>query len=40
MEEKIKKMLTRNWFLTIQELICYEIENIEKGSCHFKTKEW
>ena len=40
MEEKIKKMLARNWFLTIQKLICYEIENIEKGSCRFKTKEW
>ena len=40
MEEKIKKMLARNWFLTIQELICNEIESIEKGTSRFKTKEW
>ena len=40
MEENIRKKLARNWFLTIQELICHEIENIENGSSHFKTKTW
>ena len=40
MEENIKKKLARNWFLTIQELICHEIENIENGSSYFKTKAW
>ena len=40
MEENIKKKLVRNWFLTIQELICHEIENIENGSSYFKSKEW
>ena len=40
MEENIKKKLGRNWFLTIQELICHEIENIENGSSYFKTKVW
>ena len=38
MEENIRKKLARNWFLTIQELICHEIENIENGSSYFKTK--
>ena len=37
MEENIRKKLARNWFLTIQELICHEIENIENGSSYFKT---
>ena len=40
MEENIRKKLARNWFLTIQELICHEIENIENGSSYFKTKVW
>ena len=40
MEENIKKKLVRNWFLTIQELICHEIEGIENGSSYFKTKVW
>ncbi len=40
MEENIKKKLARNWFLTIQELICHEIESIENGSSYFKTKVW
>ena len=40
MEENIRKKLARNWFLTIQELICHEIENIENGSSYFKTKAW
>ena len=40
MEENIKKKLARNWFLTIQELICHEIENIENGSSYFETKVW
>ena len=40
MEENIKKKLARNWFITIQELICNEIESIEDGLSQFKTKEW
>ena len=40
MEENIRKKLARNWFLTIQELICHEIENIENGSSYFITKAW
>ena len=38
MEENIKKKLARNWFLTIQELICHEIENIENGSSQFNPQ--
>ena len=37
MEKNIRKKLARNWFLTIQELICHEIENIENGTSYFKT---
>ena len=38
MEENIKKKLARNWFLTIQELICHEIENIEMDPLILKRR--
>ena len=40
MEENIRKKLARNWFLTIQELICHEIHNIQNGSSYFKPTVW
>ena len=29
MEENIKKKLTKNWFKILQDMICFEIEEIE-----------
>ena len=29
MDESIKKKLARNWFKTLQEVICQEIEELE-----------
>tara|TARA_B100000579_G_scaffold276520_1_gene228699 strand:+ start:40 stop:867 length:828 start_codon:yes stop_codon:yes gene_type:complete len=40
MEVKIKKLLVRNWFKTLQDVICYEIEKIENKSVKFISKEW
>ena len=39
MQENIRKKLARNWFLTIQELICHEIENIENELQKMVTAE-
>ncbi len=40
MEKNIKKTLTKNWFRTLQDLICIEIEEIESKSIKFTSKEW
>ena len=40
MNASIKKKLARNWFKTLQEVLCHEIENIEKNNKKFKTKNW
>ena len=40
MEKDIKKTLTKNWFKTLQDLICLEIEEIESKSTKFTSKEW
>ena len=40
MEIKIKKKLVKNWFISLQEIICSEIIKIEKKNAKFKTKEW
>ena len=40
MEKNIKKTLTKNWFRTLQDLICIEIEQIESKSIKFTSKEW
>jgi len=40
MEEIIKKKLVRNWFKTLQEVLCQEIEELEGGSNLFKYKNW
>ena len=31
METDIKKKLARNWFKVLQDMICFEIEEIEKS---------
>ena len=40
MDIKIKKKLVKNWFISLQEIICSEIIKIEKKTAKFKTKEW
>ena len=40
MDEIIKKKLARNWFKTLQEVLCKEIEELEGGSKLFKFKNW
>ena len=39
MEPEIKKKLCRNWFKILQDVICREIEQIEKKQ-KFKSKTW
>ena len=40
MDQIIKKKLARNWFKTLQEVLCKEIEELEGGSKLFKYKNW
>ena len=40
MDQIIKKKLARNWFKTLQEVLCKEIEEIEGGTKLFKYKNW
>ena len=40
MDELIKKKLARNWFKTLQEVICQEIEELEGEKNIFKIKNW
>ena len=40
MDKIIKKKLARNWFKTLQEVICQEIEELEGSSNLFKYKNW
>ena len=40
MDQTIKKKLARNWFKTLQEVICQEIEELEEKKNIFKIKDW
>ena len=40
MDEVIKKQLARNWFKTLQEVLCQEIEELERRSNLFKYTNW
>ncbi len=40
MDKIIKKKLARNWFKTLQEVLCKEIEELEGSSNLFKCKNW
>ena len=40
MDEIIKKKLTKNWFKTLQEVFCQEIEELEGKSNLFKITNW
>ena len=40
MKEDIKKKLTRNWFINLQEMICNEIQQIEGKKIKFIKRNW
>ena len=40
MDQDLKKKLTRNWFVNLQEMICKEIKQIEGGKIKFLKKAW
>ena len=40
MDQIIKKKLTKNWFKTLQEVFCKEIEELEGKSNLFKITNW
>ena len=40
MESEIKKKLVKNWFKTLQEMICLEIEEIENNKKKFISNHW
>ena len=40
MDQIIKKKLARNWFKTLQEVLCKEIEDLEGSKNLFKYKNW
>ena len=40
MDEIIKKKLVKNWFKTLQEVLCKEIEELENNSNLFIQKNW
>jgi coproporphyrinogen III oxidase len=40
MNKKIKQRLTRNWFKLLQDVICDDLEKLEKNKIKFKSKIW
>ena len=40
MNKEIKKKIARNWFKLLQNVICFEIEKLEKSSAKFVCKKW
>ena len=40
MKIDLKKELTKQWFKNLQEIICKNIEEIEKNKIFFKIKNW
>jgi len=40
MNKEIKKKLARNWFKSLQDITCSEIENLEQNYKKFETKIW
>ena len=40
MKVELKKNLVKNWFKVLQDVICSEIEKIEKKEIKFISKEW
>ena len=40
MDSFLKKKLARNWFKILQDMICFEIEEIEKNKIKFISTHW
>ena len=40
MEINIKKKLAKNWFKTLQDMVCFEIEEIENNKKKFISNHW
>ena len=40
MDLEIKKDLASNWFKTLQESICHDINNFEKNRTEFEVNIW
>ena len=40
MNKEIKKKIAKNWFKTLQNVICFEIEKLENSSAKFVCKKW
>ena len=40
MDKEIKKKIASNWFKLLQNIICDDIEKIERKKMKFKTKTW
>ena len=40
MNLEIKKDLTSNWFKTLQNAICDDIQSLEKNKIEFKKTNW
>ena len=40
MNEELKKKLARDWFKILQDMICLEIEKIEKNKVRFVSTNW
>ena len=40
MDKEIKKKIAKNWFKILQNIICFEIEKLEKSSAKFVSKKW
>ena len=40
MNKEIQKKLVKNWFKILQEMICKEIESLEKGKRKFISTKW
>ena len=40
METNIKKKLAKNWFRTLQDMVCFEIEEIENNKKKFISNHW
>ena len=40
MNKEIKKKIVKNWFKILQDMICKEIESLEKGRKKFECTKW
>tara|TARA_B100000073_G_C23533103_1_gene492805 strand:+ start:508 stop:651 length:144 start_codon:yes stop_codon:yes gene_type:complete len=40
MKVNLQQKLTKQWFKSLQEIICKNIEELEKNKTFFKTTKW